>query len=90
MTTYTGGSPEFRETPLKEMIEQIAAGRLHVKVSKVFRLDEIAEAHRFMEEVGGGKVVVLPQGVNARIHVTFCTYVLRPRTVPTKPEGKQV
>ncbi|EON62445.1 hypothetical protein W97_01667 [Coniosporium apollinis CBS 100218] len=60
LTTYNGGSPEFRETPLKEMIEQIAAGRLHVKVSKVFRLDEIVEAHRFMEEVGGGKVVVLP------------------------------
>lgn len=60
MTTYTGGLPEFRETPLKEMIEQIAAGRLRVQVSKVFRLDEIVEAHRFMEEVGGGKVVVLP------------------------------
>jgi len=60
LTTYSGGSPEFRETPYKELIEQIVAGKLRVQVAKVFRLDEIVEAHRFMEEVGGGKVVVLP------------------------------
>jgi NADPH:quinone reductase-like Zn-dependent oxidoreductase len=47
-------------TPLEELIEQIAAGTLHVNVGKVFRLDEIAEAHRCMEEnKAGGKIVVL-------------------------------
>ena len=43
-----------------ELIEQIAAGTLHVNVGKVFQLDEIAEAHRCMEEnKAGGKIVVL-------------------------------
>ena len=47
-------------TPLAELVEQIAAGRLHVQVGNVFRLDEIVEAHRSMEEnKAGGKVVVL-------------------------------
>jgi NADPH:quinone reductase-like Zn-dependent oxidoreductase len=47
-------------TPLEELIEQIAAGTLHVNVGKVFQLDEIAEAHRCMEEnKAGGKIVVL-------------------------------
>jgi NADPH:quinone reductase-like Zn-dependent oxidoreductase len=47
-------------TPLEDLIEQIAAGTLHVQVGQVFRLDEIVEAHRCMEEnKAGGKIVVL-------------------------------
>jgi NADPH:quinone reductase-like Zn-dependent oxidoreductase len=47
-------------TPLEELVEQIAAGTLHVQVGKTFHLDEIAEAHRCMEEnKAGGKIVVL-------------------------------
>jgi NADPH:quinone reductase-like Zn-dependent oxidoreductase len=47
-------------TPLDELIDQIAAGTLHVNVGKVFHLNEIAEAHRCMEEnKAGGKIVVL-------------------------------
>lgn len=60
LTIYSGGSKEFRETPFKELVEQIVAGKLRIQVAKVFRLDDIVEAHRFMENVGGGKVVVLP------------------------------
>jgi NADPH:quinone reductase-like Zn-dependent oxidoreductase len=60
LTTYDGGPEDFMRTPLEELIEQIAAGTLHVNVGKVFRLDEIAEAHRCMEEnKAGGKIVVL-------------------------------
>jgi NADPH:quinone reductase-like Zn-dependent oxidoreductase len=60
LTTYDGGSEEFMRTPLEELIEQIAAGTLHVNVGKVFHLDQIAEAHRCMEENrAGGKIVVL-------------------------------
>jgi NADPH:quinone reductase-like Zn-dependent oxidoreductase len=45
---------------LDELIDQIAAGTLHVNVGKVFHLNEIAEAHRCMEEnKAGGKIVVL-------------------------------
>ena len=47
-------------TPLDELIDQIAAGTLHVNVGKVFHLNEIDEAHRCMEEnKAGGKIVVL-------------------------------
>ncbi len=59
-TTYDGGPEDFMRTPLEELIEQIAAGTLHVNVGKVFQLDEIAEAHRCMEgNKAGGKIVVL-------------------------------
>jgi NADPH:quinone reductase-like Zn-dependent oxidoreductase len=60
LTTYAGESEDFMRTPLEELIEQIAAGALHVQIGKVFRLDEIVEAHRCMEEnKAGGKIVVL-------------------------------
>ena len=60
LTTYDGGPEDFMRTPLEELIEQIAAGTLHVNVGKVFHLDQIAEAHRCMEENrAGGKIVVL-------------------------------
>jgi NADPH:quinone reductase-like Zn-dependent oxidoreductase len=60
LTTYDGGPDDFMRTPLEELIEQIAAGTLHVNVGKVFRLDDIVEAHRCMEtNQAGGKIVVL-------------------------------
>jgi NADPH:quinone reductase-like Zn-dependent oxidoreductase len=47
-------------TPLDELVEQVAAGTLRVRIGKVFKLDDIVEAHRFMEENrAGGKIVVL-------------------------------
>jgi NADPH:quinone reductase-like Zn-dependent oxidoreductase len=46
--------------PLEDLIEQIAAGLLHVQIGKVFHLDEIVEAHRCMEKnKAGGKIVIL-------------------------------
>jgi NADPH:quinone reductase-like Zn-dependent oxidoreductase len=60
LTTYAGESEDFMRTPLEDLVEKIAAGTLHVQVGKTFRLDEIAEAHRCMEEnKAGGKIVVL-------------------------------
>ena len=60
LTTYAGESEDFMRTPLEELVEQIAAGRLRVQIGKTFRLDEIVEAHRCMEEnKAGGKIVVL-------------------------------
>ena len=38
------------QTPLQELVEQIEAGSLQVSVAKTFALDEIADAHRTMEE----------------------------------------
>jgi NADPH:quinone reductase-like Zn-dependent oxidoreductase len=60
LTTYDGGSEDFMLTPLEELVEQIAAGKLPVQIGRTFQLDEIAEAHRCMEESkAGGKIVVL-------------------------------
>jgi NADPH:quinone reductase-like Zn-dependent oxidoreductase len=60
LTTYSGGADDFMLTPLDTLAEQIAAGTLHVQIGRVFHLDEIAEAHRCMEDnKAGGKIVVL-------------------------------
>jgi NADPH:quinone reductase-like Zn-dependent oxidoreductase len=60
LTTYDGGPEDFMRMPLDELVEQIAAGRLRIQIGKVFKLDDIVEAHRCMEEnKAGGKIVVL-------------------------------
>ena len=60
LTTYAGGSEDFIATPLEELVEQIKDGKLKVTVGKVFKLDDIVEAHRVMEaNTAGGKIVVL-------------------------------
>jgi NADPH:quinone reductase-like Zn-dependent oxidoreductase len=60
LTVYAGESDDFMRTPLNELAKQIEAGGLHIQVGKIFRLDEIVEAHRVMEEnKAGGKIVVL-------------------------------
>lgn len=61
LTSYAGESEDFMRTPLQELVEQIAAGTMKAQVGKVFRMEEIVEAHRMMEEnKAGGKIVVLP------------------------------
>jgi len=60
LTTYDGGPEDFMLTPLDDLVEEIAGGRLHVQIGRTFRLDQIVEAHRCMEEnQAGGKIVVL-------------------------------
>jgi NADPH:quinone reductase-like Zn-dependent oxidoreductase len=60
LTTYDGGPEDFMLTPLDELVEQVAAGTLRVQVGRVFKLDDIVEAHRCMEENrASGKIVVL-------------------------------
>lgn len=60
LTAYAGESSDFMNTPLQEMVDKIEAGKLSVTVGRTFKLQEIKEAHRMMEENrAGGKVVVL-------------------------------
>ena len=60
LTAYAGGAGDFMRTPLNALAKQIEAGTLKVHVGRVFRLDEIVEAHRLMESnKAGGKIVVL-------------------------------
>src|ERR1700732_1185317 len=59
-TTFARDAEDFMRMPLEELVEQIAAGTLHVQVGRTFHLDQIVEAHRCMEEnKAGGKIVVL-------------------------------
>jgi NADPH:quinone reductase-like Zn-dependent oxidoreductase len=61
LTTYTGGAEDFMATPLQDLVREVEAGRLKVKLGPTFRLDEIVAAHRCMEDNrAGGKIVVLP------------------------------
>jgi len=61
LTTYSGGATEFMATPLQRLVEQVENGTLPMKVGRVFRLEDIVEAHRCMEaNEAGGKIVVVP------------------------------
>ena len=63
--SFVFGKPGFplSDVPLQEIAEQAAAGRLKAKPSRVFRFDEIREAHRVMEAgEARGKMVVVEDG----------------------------
>ncbi|MEV4469455.1 zinc-binding alcohol dehydrogenase family protein [Nonomuraea sp. NPDC049504] len=61
--SFVFGTPGFplSDVPLQQIAEQVAAGRLKVEPARVFRFDEVPEAHRVMEanQAGGKMVVVL-------------------------------
>jgi len=60
LTVYAGESDDFMRTPLNELAEQVTSGKLNVQVGRTFHFDEIAAAHRLMEQnQAGGKIVVL-------------------------------
>jgi NADPH2:quinone reductase len=55
------GTPEFPldEIPLQIIIDRVAAGQYQAKPAKVFRFEEIQQAHRLMESgQANGKIVV--------------------------------
>ncbi|MBD3142354.1 zinc-binding alcohol dehydrogenase family protein [Microbispora bryophytorum] len=61
--SFVFGTPGFplSDVPLHAIADKVAAGRLRGRPSRVFRFEEIREAHRVMEagEAGGKMVVVL-------------------------------
>ena len=60
LTTYSGGSQDFIDTPLQTIVNEVEAGRMTPRIGRVFQLDDIVEAHRCMEDnAAGGKIVVL-------------------------------
>ncbi|KAH6982461.1 chaperonin 10-like protein [Ilyonectria destructans] len=60
LTAYSGGRKEFMETPLSDLARKIKDGKLKLRIGKTFSLDDIVEAHRFLEENKAlGKIVVL-------------------------------
>jgi NADPH:quinone reductase-like Zn-dependent oxidoreductase len=60
--SFVFGTPGFplSDVPLQTIAEDVAAGRLDVTPSRIFKFEEIHEAHRVMEaNEAGGKMVVV-------------------------------
>jgi NADPH:quinone reductase-like Zn-dependent oxidoreductase len=60
--SFVFGTPGFplSDVPLQKIAEDVGAGRLKAKPSRVFGFDDIREAHRVMEaNEAGGKMVVV-------------------------------
>lgn len=60
LTVYTGNTAEFMEMPLQQMVKSVDEGRLKLPIGKLFKLDQIVEAHELMENNSlQGKGIVL-------------------------------
>jgi len=60
--SFVFGTPGFplSDVPLQDIAKDVAQGKLKAKPSRIFRFEEIREAHRVMEaNEGGGKMVVV-------------------------------
>ncbi|XHF99368.1 hypothetical protein AWENTII_002871 [Aspergillus wentii] len=61
LTVYSGGSEEFANMPLDALVNLVETGTLNIKIGRVFKMEEIVEAHQCMEEdKAEGKIVVIP------------------------------
>lgn len=67
LTTYSGGVADLMAMPLQELVDQVEAGMLSMRLGHVFLLDQVALAHAAMEQTSArGKIVVLtPSGALA-------------------------
>ena len=62
LTTYSGGSRDFIDTPLQRIVNDIEGQRMTPPIGRVFQLENIVAAHRCMEDnAAGGKIVVLTE-----------------------------
>jgi NADPH:quinone reductase-like Zn-dependent oxidoreductase len=60
LTAYSGGATDLPATVLQEFLDAVAAGQATIPLGRVYRLDQIVQAHRDMEAGAvGGKGVVL-------------------------------
>ncbi len=60
-SAFAYGTPEYplSEVPLQAIVDGVAAGTYRARPARVFRFDQIQEAHRLMEsDQAGGKLVV--------------------------------
>ena len=60
LTVYDSGQFRVEHAAFQSFIEQIEQGKLIPPIKQVFNLDEIVQAHQFMESnAGGGKIVII-------------------------------
>lgn len=61
LTSYGGGSEDVTEAELQAFVDDVEAGRVPISLDRTFSLDEIVDAHRYMEaNKARGRIVVLP------------------------------
>ena len=59
LTVYMGDADNLNKERLQEFIDSVAAGDIRLNIDRVFGLEDLAEAHRYMEDSRGkGKLVV--------------------------------
>ncbi|WP_456462792.1 zinc-binding alcohol dehydrogenase family protein [Reichenbachiella sp.] len=59
LTVYMGESKNLSKELLQEFINEIEKGNIHLKIDTVFSLDQVAEAHQYMQDnKAKGKLVV--------------------------------
>jgi NADPH2:quinone reductase len=59
LTIYSGGARDLKVTDLQAFIEKVETGEINLNIDRVFSLDEIVDAHRYMEgNQAKGKIVV--------------------------------
>lgn len=62
LTAYGGGNSDLPPALLQSFLDNIQAGKLNIAVDRVFKLEEIVEAHAYMESnKASGKLVVINQ-----------------------------
>ena len=60
LTSYGGGSEDVTADELQDFVDDVASGNVQVSLDRTFDLDEIVDAHRYMEaDRAKGKLVVL-------------------------------
>jgi NADPH:quinone reductase len=60
LTVYMGDAKNLRKERLQDFISQVEAGHIKVRIDSTFKLDQVAEAHSYMESnQAKGKIVVV-------------------------------
>ena len=59
LTVYMGESKNLSKKLLQQFIEEVKNGRVKLNIDTVYNLDQVAEAHQYMEDnKAKGKIVV--------------------------------
>lgn len=62
LTAYSGEAADLTPAELQDFLDAVAEGRARVPTGRVYRMDDIVQAHTDMERgTAGGKLVVLPR-----------------------------
>lgn len=59
LTAYMGDSENLSKGLLQSFIDKVTSGDIHLNIDRIFALDEVSEAHKYMEDSRAkGKLVV--------------------------------